>query len=537
MTDLDTTLLVIDDQPQFFFDDGIVESVHNLTRNIHRPEKVDANPLIKKDKPWEHFVYFGSADFALWRDADSGQFRCLYSDWNLDRAAHAAEGGSIMAWDYSQDTHLYARSEDGLNWEKPAMGLIQVDGHDTNGVLGGAGYGSVWNMTVLDDPLESNAAHRYKALHSFIPAGSPPDAADAQEIRLAYSPDGVHWTPAEELPVFGQLNNRLSDVTIATFDQATQTYLLNTRHPWHGRAPRQSALDVREVSGGPRFDAMQGVASRRNRRRIFQCESRDFVNWSTPRAIITPDSVVDNIDDSFYGMTQYDLGGQWIGFLSVFHMVDNYNEVQLVHSRDGRNWRRLAPGWPWLKPGPPGSWDETQAYGVQAIPVGDELWVYYGGSRPHHDWWYVGQSEGLQVPEVWDDEEVQYGLGLAKMRQDGFVSLRANAVREGVLDTQPFVAGGDQLIINAVCGNGGHVKVAVADQMGAILPGRGWDDCDVFSGDALRHRVTWGGDPSLPMPADRDSSAYGPPYRRLRFRMHDAELYSFRVISSDNAAR
>ena len=39
MTDLDTTLLVIDDQPQFFFDDGIVESVHNLTRNIHRPEK------------------------------------------------------------------------------------------------------------------------------------------------------------------------------------------------------------------------------------------------------------------------------------------------------------------------------------------------------------------------------------------------------------------------------------------------------------------------------------------------------------------
>ena len=537
MATLDATSLVIEDQPQFFFDDGIVESVQNLTRVIHRPEKSEANPLIKKDKPWEHFVYFGTADFALWRDVDSGQFRCLYSDWKFDRAKHAAQGGSIMAWDYTQDTHLYACSDDGLTWEKPAMGLIEVDGRDTNGVFGGAGYGSVWNMTVLDDPLETDVARRYKAVHSFIPAGSPPEAADNQEIRLAYSPDGVHWTPAGEPPVFGNLKNRLSDVTIVSFDQATQTYLLNTRHPWQGRAPRLPSVDVWEVSGGPRFDRMQGVASRRNRRRIFQCESRDFVNWSTPRVIIAPDPDVDNIDDSFYGMTQYDLGGQWIGFLYVFHMVENYNDVQLVHSRDGRNWRRLAPGWSWLQPGPPGSWDQTQAYGIHAIPVGDELRIYYGGSWCHHDWWYVGQYEGLQVPEAWDDDEVRYGLGLANLRLDGFVSLRANAVREGMLDTQPFVAAGDQLIVNATCGNDGYVKVAVTDEDGAALPGRGWDDCDVFSGDAVRHRVTWRSDPSLPMPAEQESLPSATPYRRLKFLMRNADLYSFRVVSNEKEVR
>ncbi len=189
MAELDATSLVIEDQPQFFFDDGIVESVQNLTRVIHRPEKVEANPLIEKDKPWEHLVYFGTADFALWRDAESGQFRCLYSDWKFDRARHAAKGGSIMAWDYMQDTHLYACSDDGLTWEKPAMGLIEVDGRDTNGVFGGAGYGSVWNMTVLDDPLETDAARRYKAVHSFIPAGSPPEAADTRG-----SPGVFAWT-------------------------------------------------------------------------------------------------------------------------------------------------------------------------------------------------------------------------------------------------------------------------------------------------------------------------------------------------------
>ena len=169
--------------------------------------------------------------------------------------------------------------------------------------------------------------------------------------------------------------------------------------------------------------------------------------------------------------------------------------------------------------------------------MGDELWVYYGGSRPHHDWWYVGQSEGLQVPEVWDDEEVQYGLGLAKMRSDGFVSLRANAVREGMLDTQPFVAAGDRLIVNATCGSDGYVKVAVTDETGAALPGRGWDDCDIFTGDAIRHRVTWRSDPLLPMPADEESLPSATPYRKLKILMRNADIYSFRVVSSEKEAR
>ena len=237
MSELDATSLVIGHAPQYFFDDGIIESVENIKRTVHKPVKFEGNPLITRDRPWEHFVYFGSADHAIWRDDSSGQFRCLYGNWKFDRAKHAAEGGNIMAWEFSQYSRLYAHSDDGIRWEKPPVGLNSVEGQVTNRVLGDCEYGSVWNMTVLDDPFESDPDRRYKSLYSFIPANSPPTAPHLQEMRAAYSPDGIYWTPFAKLPIFGSVGNSLSDVANLSFDPVSRTYLLNTRSTrvTHGR--------------------------------------------------------------------------------------------------------------------------------------------------------------------------------------------------------------------------------------------------------------------------------------------------------------
>ncbi len=533
MSELDATSLVIGHAPQYFFDDGIIESVENIKRTVHKPVKFEGNPLITRDRPWEHFVYFGSADHAIWRDDSSGQFRCLYGNWKFDRAKHAAEGGNIMAWEFSQYSRLYAHSDDGIRWEKPPVGLNTVEGQVTNRVLGDCEYGSVWNMTVLDDPFESDPDRRYKSLYSFIPANSPPTAPHLQEMRAAYSPDGIYWTPFAKLPIFGSVGNSLSDVANLSFDPVSRTYLLNTRHPWQGRPPRTAPLDVRLGSGGPGFDGQIGPSIKRGRRRIFQCESRDFLHWGELRCVLAPDPAVDNIDDSFYGMPQVRLGGQWVGFLDVFHMVDNFNDVQLAHSRDGRSWNRVAPGRAWLTSGPPGAWDQVQTYHIQALDVGDETWLYYGGSICHHDWWYVGQFEDLDVPEAWDDDLVRYGLGLAKLRREGYVSLDANEVREGVIVTQPFVSPGDRLAINARCGPKGYLKAEVTDVTGKAFAGRTWADCDVFTADAVRHEITWHRDAVLPSEINPDAGDRRPAlqYRKLRFLLRDAEIYSFEVSS------
>ena len=540
MTAIDTTQLIIGEEPQYFFDNGIVERVSGVTRTLHSPEKVSTNPLIGRDRPWEHVTYFSCNTWTLWRDAATGRFHCLYTDWRFDRDRAARSGGLIVDWDNARLRQLYASSEDGVQWIKPALGFVREGGAETNVVFGSEDFGSAYNFTVIEDPLVSDPERRYKSLYTYIPRTVP---ATAHDMRVAYSPDGVQWRPAEERPTFGAQGAQLGDVAITDYDPTTRTYLLFTRHPWQAGAPSVGHWAADTASGGtPRYDEMVGISSRRNRRRIFLCESADFIHWSDPRLVLAPDPEVDNLDDAFYGMTPLRLGAQWIGFLNCFHMVSNTMNVELVHSRDGRTWRRVRPMHAWLDCGQVGAFDEFMVnVPSRPVTVGEEVFVYYGGAKNHHDWWFAGPSENREAPHLWshapevtDWSAVGYHLGLAKLRRDGYVSLDARREREGVLVTQPFVSPGDALVINAACGKDGYVTVEALDVFDQGIPGHAVGDCDAFTGDATAHTVTWRGDATLHMPdTPAPGGAKGPtPYRRLRFVMRDAQLYSFRVARS-----
>lgn len=93
--------------------------------------------------------------------------------------------------------------------------------------------------------------------------------------------------------------------------------------------------------------------------------------------------------------------------------------------------------------------------------------------------------------------------------------------------TQPFVSEGNRLIVNAACGAGGYLKVEVRDATDGVLPGRGLEDTDTYTGDSVRHTVTWQGDGSLPLPQNADPGTVYTrfiPHPRLRFVMKNAEL-------------
>ena len=68
MAELDSTDLHIGDTPQYFFDNGMVEEIQNVSRTIHRPEMCDENPLIEQDRPWEHALNMHADDYQVWRD-------------------------------------------------------------------------------------------------------------------------------------------------------------------------------------------------------------------------------------------------------------------------------------------------------------------------------------------------------------------------------------------------------------------------------------------------------------------------------------
>tara|TARA_B100001123_G_scaffold46945_1_gene47703 strand:- start:121 stop:756 length:636 start_codon:yes stop_codon:yes gene_type:complete len=145
----------------------------------------------------------------------------------------------------------------------------------------------------------------------------------------------------------------------------------------------------------------------------------------------------------------------------------------------------------------------------------------------------------MEHPEISDPSLVSFGLGRLRMRKDGFVSFDAGPHREGLLVTRPLLSEGGALEINGRCHAGGYIKVEVVDQGDELLPGRSREECDVFTGDATAHRVTWRGDATVPAarPEFGGDTVFPwktkKPFRKIRFFMKNAELYSLRFVRTD----
>ena len=515
----DSTMLNIGEEKQYFFDDLVIESVENVCRIWHKPQRTPESPLITKDQPWEHIPYFSCNTWQLIYDPAEGLFKCWYADWDKPeiRADETAMGQSVFRT-------LYAESADGLQWHKPPLGVEEIDGYQTNVCLPD-GYG----LAVIGDPHESDPQRRYKGLYTRF----APGATDVADVQAVVSPDGRRWQMLEECPQFGRHGSKLDDVLILSYNSQGRYFVLNTRHyDMYAVARNLNNPTVGHWTLPYYPDDWRRI----NKRRVWQTESGDFLHWNEPYPALIPDEDEAGLDECFYGLAQYPMGDITLGFLNIYNYVSNTMRVRLVYSRNGKRWHHLNRGQPFIEPRGEGNWD---AYMVTMpsppLAVDDELWVYHGGSCNHHDWWITGAREGLPVPEAHDVSGVDYSLGLAKLRLDGFVSLSANEVRPGIFITRPVISSGNRLVINARCGTGGSVAVEVVDINDQVLPGCSREECDVLAGDAVSHVVSWQGRTEIPVLAT-ERAEYPKPeverFRKIRFYLHNADLYSFQLTST-----
>ena len=204
--------------------------------------------------------------------------------------------------------------------------------------------------------------------------------------------------------------------------------------------------------------------------------------------------------------------------------------TELLVSRDGVRWDRIAPNWEFMRPGLWGTWDRDHVGLAKPIVRNDQVLIYYLGSNipmgsnaPRHPQYTVHNT-------VVDGQYMGHSIGLATMRLDGFASIEAYD-DGGTLTTKPMVFDGDRLVINArapeeASGTGpvrqspfGTLTVEVLDAEAGPIAGYAEADCVTFSGDQVRRVVTWNGDSGLGRLA-------GAPVR-LRFHMRNAALYSF----------
>lgn len=463
---------------QLFVDQVLVRSTENVAFTLHPGKKHPLNPLLKADQPWEgwRLEIYGSVLY----DQDEGIFKMWYIGEAPDYFPNYAT--------------LYATSRDGIHWEKPLVGTIPCPKTEKHNAVANA----CLLASVIKDKADPNPAHRYKMI------------CWIQEPPYGYhtmvSPDGLHWTPWSKEPICPG-----GDVITGFFDRQRGFYVA---------LPKLNA----PVRG-------------HDRRCFWLITSPDFVTWSQPQLVFTPDlrddagslarieevrPILDVPDDpnlmrtEFYGVGVYQAESCTLAFPWVFTINNDARysnqegpgELQLAVSRDLEHWERPFRV-PCVPRGKVGEWDcGFFVTAAEAISFGDEVWLYYSGSNYTHGTPCLYRSEGT-------GRHTQFtsSIGLATWKRDRFVSVDAPA-EGGTLSTVPLIFSGHRLELNAATQEGGGIEVEILNPAGQVLARSA-----TFAGDELRHPVVWENGAALDQLAGKPIA--------LRFHLWNAELYAF----------
>ena len=457
----------VGNQKQFFVDAYIVRSTYHAFRILNQPVKHPLNPVIEL-KPTQRVggkdlvIVSGSVLF----DQQEGLFKMWYE-------------GADYRW--TNNAVCYATSKDGVHWDLPHLGLFEYQGSTQNNIVFRSDRRARdVSPGVFKDPVARDPGRRYKMIHK---RGSK----TTDGVRIAFSPDGVHWTDGPDQPVIAVSDSPNS----VLWDTRLGKYVAHTRH-------------------NSRYD---GVFTRE----VLQSESEDFEQWTTHDVILKADQEDPPGNRQFYNMEWMPYQEVYFGFVSVYHTLPGMEtkitrglgwidkvDVQLTFSRDGRTWRRAGDRQVFIPTGTgPEDFDRSMIYTMQhPIVVGDEIWFYYAGFSGRH--WAVNRKEP------------QGGaVGLAKLRLDGFVSIDAG---EGTLTTKQMKFSGKRLILNADASLG-SVTVEIQGPEGVPLAGFSRDDARSVVGDSVRHTVQWKGTSDLSHLKGKSIS--------LKFYIDRSKLYSF----------
>jgi len=431
--------------PHLFIDDYLIADSNNVQRVVNVPQRDPGipNPIVtgKEDGCFQPYM-------TILQDPGTGRFRIWY-------------GG--RAGDSMGQSHInYMESTDGVHWERP-MRTLRDPGPIQFGV------------SVVDrGPGYAVASQRY-AVSWWMDGG----------LQIAASPDGFEWTPIRTGPVI--YHNH--DITGLYFDPRFERY-------------------VATISTYREGDTWSG-----NRRITMHSFSTNLVDWTTPHYILLPDDSLEPGETQFYAMDGYlRQGDLLIGMVKVLRddlkaddppdPPDAYGVgyTSLAWSRDGESWIRDTTHFFDRDP-QKGAWDHAHAWIDEQVPVGDDVYLYYGGYARGHK---VNRFEERQI-------------GLVKIKRDRYAAREAGP-EPGLVRTPLLILEGDGITLNADA-QAGEIRVQAVGEDGQPLPGFTFAECKPIASDALDANVVW----TRPL-----SEIVSKPLR-LEFRLQNARLYAFAI--------
>src|SRR5262245_9969388 len=459
-------------EPQLFIDLARVDKLDRVNQHFHSVQKHAANPVLRKQKPWETlYGTWGSVIF----DEEERIFKAWYG------GTGRPTGHTRPGFQQTRNILCYATSTDGMHWDRPELGLHEVDGSKRNNAVVGDEHheGMAHWESVLKDPTDPNPQLRYKA----IGWSSYDWDGPLSGIYSMTSPDGLHWTHTSE-PLFR----------------------------FH---PRPGSSDIGPVGDAQSLmiDPLRGryVAYLRTLPHRAMSESTDFIHWSPLKTCIKARS--DESSNMVYNHCGFVYGDQYLGFLTYFNRdpVNPLCTVRLLTSRDGDTWDR-PNDMPLIDVGDVGEPDRflNMLTGAPTIRVGDQLYIYFRSLAVRH-----GPYEGR------DDTDRKFpgGISLATIRVDGFASLDAS-YDGGSVTTKPLRCRGENLRVNAKA-DFGQLSAEILDEREDPIAGFTRHECNAVAADSVDQPVTWQSNNDLRELKDR--------IIRLRFFLKNVRLYSYRI--------
>lgn len=476
-------------QKQLFIDHRFIESSENVRLVVNRPVK-SSRAILHSDKPWDAFnlIYFSIAE-------DDGVYKMWYQAYDDDQ------------WGRGRPRMCYATSNDGLNWEKPNLGLVEFKGSKENNILfeeSKLGY-------VFIDP-HGNPEQRYKMLSGI------------GTTRIRTSPDGIHWTLHPQIvwkPIWDTQKQ-------AAWDPQVGKYVIQTRV----QLKKKNELPYPFVSPIESNPPVVAPKLHRPIRALGRMEVDNIMKpWPTERlqTVMSADEHDPLHSDIYHqgGVYHYPYAADAYFMFPLtyqhFHNTetnvgnDGVNDTQFAASRDGIHWMRYDRQ-PYIPRGLPGDPDGgiTHATGF-FIRKGNYLYQYYRG------WpWTHGGFRRLSAAQRQDRSNWGRAFySVVIQRLDGFVSVDASQ-NGGWLVTPPMIFDGSQLALNISVSALGQACVEIQDSSGRTIPGFEMESCDRILMNDVAHVVSWKGKPDV-------SSLAGKPVR-LKIDMKSTKLYAFQFV-------
>ncbi len=415
-------IIDIGSRRELFIDRFLIAELKGTARQrMHHP--VPREVVMEHDEPWEGT---GCGYHSIFHDGE--KYRMYYKAWHLEVSKGKLNTGRHPLY------CCYAESDDGIQWRKPELGIVEYHGSKKNNIT--MASGPVGKLKV--DPghpavfKDENPAvkpdARYKAI--FRSSGK-------RGLLPFKSPDGLHWSPMTDEPILGGLG-AFDSQNLAFWDPTLGKY----RAYW------------RIFTAGKITDKEWKPAGHRA---IRTAVSDDLVKWTDVKDLTYVDSPSEQLYTNqikHYPRAPHLLIGFPTRYIdrgpsdsmsalpdpehrelrasSVKRYGHAVTEGLLMASRDGVHFKRWNEAF--LRPGiqRPGTWH----YGAQ----------YIG--------WHVVETKSA-LPDAPDElslyatEGYWHGEGSTlrryTLRLDGFVSVNAS-MKGGELITRPLKFSGNQRI-------------------------------------------------------------------------------------------